>query len=86
MARNRLWAFLKKVAADIDDQVWNRTGPHGSAELGAALFNNGHAYVMYGNTGRPGEVRRPEEPPQQKAEQVEKTDPDRGQERKGRER
>lgn len=57
MARNRVWEFIKKVGRDIDDQVWTRSGPHGAAELGAALAGQSNAYVMYGHAGRPGTDR-----------------------------
>jgi len=50
MARRRIWEFIKKVAIDIDDQFWNRTGARrGRVERG--LNNNGHAYVMYDTAG-----------------------------------
>lgn len=88
MARSRVWAFLKKVGRDIDDQLWNRTGPHGAAELGAALFGQSNAYVMYGHAGRPGDARSdPEAQPQKTAEPAgpePEQQPDR--ERKGRSR
>lgn len=84
MARNRIWAFVKKVAGDIDDQFWSRSGPHGAAELGAALFN-GQAYVMYGHAGRPGgEPPAPEHPKPEQAGPEPEQQPDR--ERKGRSR
>jgi hypothetical protein len=78
MARQRIWEFIKKVARDIDDQFWNRTGPHGAAELSAGLFN-GHAYVMYGHSGRHDDGRKGQEQ-QQKPDKAE-PEPDQQQER-----
>jgi hypothetical protein len=70
MARQRIWAALKKVARDIDDQFWNRTGPHGAAELGAALMN-GNAYVMYGHSGKNDDGKKEQESEQQRADKAE---------------
>ena len=71
----RIWRFLKKVVLDIDHQIWNRSGPHGAAELGAALANGSPAYVMYGHTGKhdngpqnPAQPERSEAEPQPQQE------------------
>ena len=91
MARNRIWEFIKKVGRDIDDQVWKRAGPHGSAELGAALFGQSNAYVMYGQSGPPGDARPAQDAQAQpKTEQADRagSDPEQqqAQERGGRSR
>lgn len=57
--RSRAWEFVKRVGKEVDQQFWTRAGPHGAAELSAALFT-GSAYVMYGQGG-PAEQKQASE-------------------------
>jgi hypothetical protein len=84
MARHRIWNFIKKVAGDIDDQVWRRSGPHGAAELSAALFHGSSPYVMYGQSDRHDQGRSDQEAKTEQTAESLHPEPDR--ERGGRRR
>jgi hypothetical protein len=86
MGRNPVWDFVKKVGRDIDHQFWNRTGPHGAAELGAALSGQGNGYVMYGHSGPPPDEPARDQQAQDKGQDAQdgRDDPEPTQERGGR--